>query len=211
MDQVALYGAGGFALQLIDTLEFYRDTLGRDVVIVTDEGGGELCGFPIIAEADVRDSQFAIAVANTGVRRGIAERLSKFITIQAETARISSFAQVSEGSIFAHHTIVEARAKIGRHFHANIYSYVAHECEIGDYVTFAPRVNCNGNVKIGDETYVGTGAFIRQGVTIGSRVTIGMGAVILRDIPDGATIVGVGQLIKLSPAATILANDKKRT
>lgn len=47
---------------------------------------------------------------------------------------------------------------IGRSFHANIYSYVAHDCIIGDYVTFAPSVKCTGNVVIEDCVYIGTGA-----------------------------------------------------
>jgi hypothetical protein len=35
--------------------------------------------------------------------------------------------------------MVTASAKIGAHFQCNIYSYVAHDCVIGDFVTFAPR------------------------------------------------------------------------
>jgi acyl-[acyl carrier protein]--UDP-N-acetylglucosamine O-acyltransferase len=27
---------------------------------------------------------------------------------------------------------------IGKHFQANLYSYVEHDCVIGDFVTFAP-------------------------------------------------------------------------
>ena len=84
---------------------------------------------------------------------------------------------------------------IGTHFHANIYSYVAHDCVIGDYVTFAPRVSCNGNVHIEDDVYIGTGAVIEQGtpdkpLVIGKGATIGMGAVVTKDVPPGAVVVG---------------------
>ena len=61
---------------------------------------------------------------------------------------------------------------------------------IGDYVTFAPRVSCNGNVTIGDGTYVGTGAILRQGITVGANATIGMGAVVTKDIAAGTTVIG---------------------
>jgi acetyltransferase-like isoleucine patch superfamily enzyme len=57
-------------------------------------------------------------------------------------------------------------------------------------VTFAPKICCNGNVTIGDGAYVGTCAMLKQGVTIGRGATIGMGAVVLDDVPDGATMVG---------------------
>ena len=85
--------------------------------------------------------------------------------------------------------------RIGRGFHANIYSYVEHDCRIGDFVTFAPGVHCNGNVHVHDHAYVGTGAVIRQGtaerpLVIGEGAVIGMGAVVTKDVPAGVTVVG---------------------
>ena len=61
---------------------------------------------------------------------------------------------------------------------------------IGDYVTFAPAVRCNGNVTIGDGAYIGAGAIIRQGLTIGAGATIGMGAVVTKAVPAGETWIG---------------------
>ncbi len=46
-------------------------------------------------------------------------------------------------------------------------------------------------ITIGDNCYIGTGATILGPVTIGNNVTIGAGAVATKDIPDGATVVGV--------------------
>ena len=62
-------------------------------------------------------------------------------------------------------------------------------------MTFAPGVQCNGNVHIGDGAYIGAGAMIRQGrsgspLRIGKGAVVGMGAVILRDVPDAVTVVG---------------------
>jgi acetyltransferase-like isoleucine patch superfamily enzyme len=91
--------------------------------------------------------------------------------------------------------MVTASARIGAHFQCNIYSYVAHDCEIGDFVTFAPRVCCNGRVHIGDGAYIGTGAVLRDGtrekpLIIGENAVIGMGAVVTRDVPAGVTVIG---------------------
>ena len=66
---------------------------------------------------------------------------------------------------------------------------------IGDYVTFAPAVKCNGNVHIEDHVYVGAGAVIKQGspdnpLIIGEGAVIGMGAVVTKSIPAGMTVVG---------------------
>jgi acetyltransferase-like isoleucine patch superfamily enzyme len=72
---------------------------------------------------------------------------------------------------------------------------VAHDCIIGDFVTFAPAVKCNGNVIVEDHAYVGTGAIIRQGtpnkpIVIGRGAVVGMGAVVTRSVAPGATVVG---------------------
>ena len=71
----------------------------------------------------------------------------------------------------------------------------AHDCIIGDYVTFAPGVRCNGNVVIGDHAYVGAGAIIKQGsqgkhMLIGEGAVVGMGAIVTKDVPPYTTVVG---------------------
>lgn len=117
------------------------------------------------------------------------------MAIRAQTARVLSNNDVQEGAILCEFSTVTSNSRIGKFFQCNIYSYVAHDCVIGDYVTFAPNVHCNGNVVIGDHAYVGTGAIIRQGtrekpIVIGAGATVGMGAVVTRDVPPDATVIG---------------------
>jgi acetyltransferase-like isoleucine patch superfamily enzyme len=102
---------------------------------------------------------------------------------------------IGDGVILCPFTTITSNAKIGKFFHANIYSYVAHDCVIGDFVTFAPGVKCNGNVTIEDHAYIGTGAIIKQGtperpIVIGEGAVVGMGAVITKSVPAGAVMVG---------------------
>ena len=104
--------------------------------------------------------------------------------------------EIGVGSILCAYSVVTVNATIGRFFHANINSYVAHDCVIGDFVTFAPRVNCNGRVIVEDFVTVGTGAVIRNGepggapIVIGTGAVVGMGAVVTRSVPPGITVVG---------------------
>lgn len=48
---------------------------------------------------------------------------------------------------------------------------------------------------LGDRVYIGTGATIIGGIRVGDDAKIGAGAVVFRDVPDGATIVGASRLI----------------
>ena len=74
------------------------------------------------------------------------------------------FVEIAEGSLISPFVTIGSNVKIGKFFHANLYSYVEHDCEIGDFITFAPGVKCNGNVNIQDNVYVGCGAIILQKV-----------------------------------------------
>ena len=85
--------------------------------------------------------------------------------------------------------------RVGNDCHIMAYAHVAHDCVVGDFVTFAPGVCCNGNVHIEDHAYIGTGAVLRQGqpgqpLVIGRGAVVGMGAVVTKSVPPGATVVG---------------------
>ena len=117
------------------------------------------------------------------------------INLIDDTARFVGQNRIAKGGIFCSYSVVTATATVGKFFHANIYSYVAHGCVIGNFVTFAPGVKCNGNVVIGDGVYVGTGAIIRDGavgspLTIGDGATVGMGAVVTKNVPPRVVVIG---------------------
>lgn len=194
---LGIVGAGGFGIEVSS----YATEAGlRTVFIETDntQSSGSLSP-AAFAEGKDGKKTFIVAVANSNTRRALADEL-RSLNISAgqfvdQSAFVSPQASIGQGAIVCPYTCITSNAVIGEHFHANIYSYVAHDCVIGDYVTFAPRVCCNGNVHIKDGAYIGTGAMIRQGqpgqpLVIGRNAIVGMGAVVLENVPDGATVVG---------------------
>lgn len=142
---------------------------------------------------------FNVAIADSHIRAELVDRLvghgARPIQIQADTATIGPTNSIGEGAVFGHLSTVTTNIRIGRFFHCHMYAYVEHDSVIGDFVTFAPRVSCNGNVHIGDHAYIGTGAVIRQGtpdkpLVIGEGAVVGMGAVVTKDVPPHTTVVG---------------------
>jgi len=140
-----------------------------------------------------------LAIANSMVREQLAARCKaddvKAWSVTAGNVTIMDEVVIGEGAILSPFVTLTSNIHIGRHFHANLYSYVEHDCVIGDFVTFAPRVSCNGNVIIEDHVYIGTGAMIRQGtpgrpLTIGRGAVVGMGAVVTKDVLPGTVVVG---------------------
>jgi sugar O-acyltransferase (sialic acid O-acetyltransferase NeuD family) len=209
MRWAGLVGAGGFGREVMPLL---RAALRRDphpaqgaaaVFVETSPRQRVVNGLPVLSEAEfvarAGERWFAIAVGDGHAREAIAGRLIaaglRPMPVVADSATVLDACEIGEGAILCGHATVTSNVRIGRFFHANLYAYVAHDCVIGDFVTFAPAVRCNGNVVVGDHAYVGTGAVLKQGTAarplrIGRGAVVGMGAVVTRDVPDGVTVVG---------------------
>jgi len=209
---VGLYGAGGFAREVMPLL---RESIALKkqpnspavyltYFVETSPQGTEVNGHPLISEREFFELNcdqryFNVAIADSKTREQIA---STCIAQGAKPMSIESSASISydentigNGAILCANTVVTSNTRIGSFFHCNIYSYVGHDCVIGDFVTFAPGVHCNGNVHIRDYAYVGTGAVIKQGssakpIVIGEGAIVGMGAIVTRDVPPFTTVVG---------------------
>jgi sugar O-acyltransferase (sialic acid O-acetyltransferase NeuD family) len=149
-----------------------------------------------------------VAIANSKVRellvqRCVADEVHFFEARAANVVQLDGV-QLGVGAVLCPFVTLTSNIRIGQHFHANIYSYVEHDCVIGNYVTFAPGVMCNGNVHIEDHAYIGTGAVIKQGMpgaplVIGRGAVVGMGAVVTKSVPPGMTVVG-------NPARPLIKN-----
>ncbi len=200
-----VYGAGGCGRGIMPLL---REQVGEtdDRLVFIDDVSAEqsINGHPVwpwqrfVAEpADRRAA--CLAVANSRIREQLYQRCADG-GVQVIGARASNVVEMDDvdigpGALLSPFVTLTSNIRIGLCFHANLYSYVEHDCRIGDFVTFAPAVRCNGNVRIEDHAYIGTGAILRQGtpdkpLVIGAGAIVGMGAVVTKDVPPGVTVVG---------------------
>lgn len=201
-------GAGGFGREVMPLLrsqlgDLWAKSSVSFVVETRLENTAFLSGVPV-TDLDAflslpGERHFAVAIGDSRERERIARKClasgAQALAIADTTARRLDAVSVGPGAITCHASIITSDVQIGSFFHLNLYSYVAHDCVVGDFVTFAPSVQCNGNVYIGDHAYIGTGAVIRNGrrdkpLLIGKGATVGMGAVVTKDVPAGATVVG---------------------
>lgn len=206
MNLYGVYGASGFGREVMPLLraQVVKDPEALcvfvDDSVVEDTVNGHRCmSFEQFLDHPAKHRVVTLAIAESSIRRKLAAKCEAagvgFINVQAQNCMVLDESSVAEGHILCGFATITSNATIGRHFHSNIYSYVAHDCVIGDFVTFAPGVMCNGNVHIEDDAYIGTGAVLRQGkpdkpLIIGAGSTVGMGAVVTRDVPPGVTVVG---------------------
>ncbi len=198
---IAVYGASGMGREVMPLVRAQHGGSDVDLFYVDDgvpEGNGVIA-FETFLSLPYREKFATIAIANARIRETLAVRCAaagvSSIEVRAQNAVILDNVEIGEGALFCNFTHITSDVRIGRHFHANFYSYVAHDCVIGDFVTFGPGVKCNGNIHIEDHAYLGSGAVLKQGRPgeprrIGRGAVVGMGAVVTRDVPAGVTVVG---------------------
>ncbi len=84
---------------------------------------------------------------------------------------------------------------------------IGETCEIGNNVTIYQGVTLGGTGKdvgkrhptIGDNVMVGSGAKVLGPIVIGNNSKIGAGSVVLKDVPEDSTVVGIpGRAVKRS-------------
>lgn len=207
-DLYAVYGASGCGRSVMplarqqlaqvgipaDRLVFVDDTPGPARV-----NGQRLLTYQQFLTESASARHVVLAIANNVVRETLSKRCAqdgvRAWSVVAANAVQMDDVRLGEGAVISPFVALTSNIRIGKHFHANLYSYVEHDCVVGDFVTFAPGVHCNGNVVVEDHAYIGTGAVLKQGqpgkpLVIGRGAVVGMGAVVTKSVAPGATVVG---------------------
>ncbi|MCA9619514.1 MAG: acetyltransferase [Myxococcales bacterium] len=138
--------------------------------------------------------------------RGIVEAggtLGKLIHPSVDQAWCS----IGPGAYVQESVLIQAEAEIGPNCSIHMGALVAHEVKLGASTFIAHGVSLSGEVTIGDGVFIGTNASVLPRVTIGNFATIGAGAVITKDVPDHAVVVGnPGRVLKTTSAKYAHAN-----
>lgn len=70
----------------------------------------------------------------------------------------------------------------------NPTTIIGNNCNLSQFTTIGS--NHGKAAIIGDNVYIGPSVCIVENVIIGNNVTIGAGAVVVKDVPDNATVAG---------------------
>lgn len=107
------------------------------------------------------------------------------------TAVISPSATLGRGVTVAAGAIIGTDARIEDGVIINTGAVVDHECRIGLAAHICPGTLLAGRVEVEAGAFVGLGAKILPCIRLGRDAVVGAGAVVLKDVPAGATVAGV--------------------
>lgn len=201
MTSILLLGGGGHCRACIDVIETLGEMEIGGIVQAHQTQQEEVLGYPVVGYDDdlpslVRRVNYALVtvgqIKTPNTRIQLFERLKALAVslpvIISPSAYCSRHAEVREGTIVMHRSVVNANARIGENCILNTLALIEHDVEVGAHCHISTGARVNGGVRIGVGSFIGSGAVIREGVTLGSRVVIGAGQVVLQDVPDGLVV-----------------------
>lgn len=199
-----LVGAGTHAKMLVDILCL----TGREILFATDgnpdkhgttyrgievRGGDE-----VVLDMDpqtVRLVNGVGSVASPHVRQALFERFAErgfvFESIIHPSAVIAESVTLGQGVQVMACAVIQPDAQLEDNVLINTNATVDHDCHIGAHSHIAPGATISGGVRIGSGCHIGSGASTVQYINIGDGTVVGAGAVVIGDLPEGVTAVGV--------------------
>lgn len=162
--------------------------------------------FPVLGDwtylKKVKDVSVAIGIANPISKMKIWNNIKdipglEFPNLIHSQSWIGTNVSLGKGNIIYPGTMINYETVIGDFVTVNMNCAIGHNCKIENFSTLSPGVNLGGFSHIGESTFIGIGANTVQSTKIGTNCTIGGGSMIIKDIPDGCTVVGnPGRVIK---------------
>ncbi|AHV91290.1 glycosyl transferase [Bordetella holmesii] len=190
--RICLLGAGGLGREI----QAWLDEHVVGFVDTRDEmQGKEVAGLPILGRPEdvpIADGlSFLCAVGSPRIKRllvaGILARGGHMLALPPRMLGARSEFGVScafDG------VRVSPDCRVADYVHLSAGVVVGHDSEIGAYCHIGEGVFIGGECRIEEDVVIHPRACISRGVVIGKGAEIGLGAVVLRDVPAEAVMVG---------------------
>ncbi|MDR6570401.1 acetyltransferase [Chitinophaga ginsengisegetis] len=204
MKDIYILGAGGCAREvyfLITQIGQYNirgfvDITARPGIMVGDQL------VEIIGEDDLHQLNgvsLAVGIGNPQINKKLTDIFGEKFDfpnlIHPNVVADFRFISWGRGNIVTANSVFTTDVKIGS-FNIFNQTTVGHDAEIGNCNVFNPSVTVSGFVKIGDTNLMGVKSTILESRTVGSNAIVGAAALVVKNVPDSVTVIGVPAVIK---------------
>lgn len=140
-------------------------------------------------------TEFFVGIGNAKNRQRIMREVEavggQFATLIHPNSIIGEDVKIGEGSVIMAGAVINSGTVIGKGVIINTSSSVDHDCNLEDYVHIAVGAHVAGTVNIGLCTWIGAGSIISNNLTICNDCILGAGTVVVKDINDVGTYMGI--------------------
>lgn len=203
--KVVIAGAGSYGQVY---LQYIREQDAFEVVGFFDDSpekkGDEIAGLPVLGSTRHLDVAHELDVAGVLAPIGNNRARVRILTLAREsgfktpnfihnTAIVSDVSVPMEGSgvYILPNSIIMPFVTFEDFVMVSMGVKIAHHTRWGRGAFVSTGANVGAGIELGDEAFLGIGCTVMTGLDmVGARATIGAGAVVIRDVPRGATVVG---------------------
>lgn len=141
------------------------------------------------------EADFFVAIGNNVIREIIQEKLIdeglNVVSLIHPIAVVGTDVEIGVGTVLMAGVVVNSSTRIGKGCIINTSSSLDHDNVIEDYVHISPGASLAGKVKVGKGSWLGIGSVVSNNVNICSICKVGSGGVVVNDITESGTYVGV--------------------
>jgi len=202
MKKIIIIGAGSVGGHIANNLQLYG-IQGRLAGFLDDnpeKQGKEVFGYPVLGPVswilDRSDFDVVIGIAFPAIKERIVKKLAvnpalHFPNLIASNAWMSDNIEIGRGNIIYPGCCVNYGSSIKDFVVINMNCAIGHDCTISSYCSLAPGVNLGGFTTLQSSAEMCIGSSTIQGAKIGKNTVIGGQGMVIKDLPDNVTAVGV--------------------
>lgn len=135
-----------------------------------------------------------IATQESKFRRKFVEENPNFHnweTLIHPSTNISNTSKLGVGCVVCANCNISVNSVLGNHCILNLGVTIGHDCQISDYVSLMSGTVISGHVNINEAAYFGSNSTVVPGKKIGKNSKVGAGSVVIRNVKDDVTVMGV--------------------
>jgi len=152
--------------------------------------GDERNGCPILGTAEAISRYPNAAFVPDNEWKLPLPRSDRLVSLIDPSVFLARSARIGPGCVVYPNGFIGFDASLGERVFCLSGAVINHHCGIGDRVVLASCVTLAGHVTVEQDCYLGQSCSVKQYVRIGTGCLVGMGAVVIRDVPAGSTVVG---------------------
>ena len=135
---IGVFGASGFGREVMPLV---KQAYPHERLVFVDDNppssslnGYQVMTFEDFVAVEASIKLISIAIADSKIRKTLTDKCTianiEIISLQATNVVTMDEVEIGEGAILCPFSTITSNVKIGKSFHSNIYSYVAHDCVV---------------------------------------------------------------------------------
>ena len=201
--KLMLYGSGGTGQEALYIANEINEKENRwDEIIFIDDTipNGEKYGcrnftFDYVCEHfEVNECEICIAVGEPYLREILWKKVEakgyNFASLIHPSVMIRGNVSIGKGVFIKENVLISCDAVVEDNVCITSMSCLGHNVKIGKHSFLAAQVALAGGSSVGDVTFLGIHATVREQTHVGNRTIVGQGASVMNDIPDNVIVMG---------------------